>query len=273
MGTRGGLASNRTVPDGGVSSTGPVQNATSILVADGQLLFAESLADALSRRPGFRIVPDRPTRGHDALEAVRRHQPEVVLYDFWLLGVDGPAATRLIHEWAPGTKVLLLSWFHGPSQVHGAVEAGATGFLPKSLSLLQVEHAIRRAVAGDDLVYSEELMGLVDAIEGRAVVSEERWARFSSLTPREVDVLRKLAEGWTGKELARELSIKLGTLKNHIHNILAKTGARSQLEAVTLARHEGLVKDSVPRGPLAKGPGFTALPKSPKRPTPPKKDG
>lgn len=240
-------------------------SSSSILVADGQRLFAESLAEALSRRPGFAIVPDHPIRGHEALEAVRHHRPDVVLYDFWLLDVDGPAATRLIHEWAPTTKVLLLSWYHGPSQVHRAVEAGATGFLPKSLSLSQVEYAIRRAVAGEDLVYSDELIGLVDAIEGRAVASEERWSRFSSLTPRELDVLRKLAEGWTGKELARQLSIKIGTLKNHIHSILDKTGARSQLEAVTLARHEGLIKDSIPRSPLAKGPEFVPLPKTPSR--------
>lgn len=225
-----------------------------VLVADGQRLFAESLSLALEREPDLRVLQEHPTRGEDAFEAVRMYQPDVILVDYWIPGINGPATARSVRAWSPGPKVIILSWFHGPSQVQEAIEAGVNGFLPKSVGVAEVTAAIRRAHAGEDLVYAAELARMVERIQARAQHSEERMERMMKLTPREVEILRLLASGSLTKRIAVELGLSVGTIKNHIHNILKKTGARNQLEAVAMAQAEGLIAEL--RAPGTSGAGF-----------------
>lgn len=221
----------------------------SVLVADGERLFAEALGDALRDQPDFAVVDEHPGLGEQAVAAVLHHRPDVVLFDYWMLGMDGPQATHAILAWAPGTRVLLLSWVHGPEQVQKGLNAGAVGFLPKSLPLEKVVEAVRRAGAGERLVFGEELAQLVDVIEQRHQEAVHRADGLMTLTRRETEVLKLLAEGRHTKALARELGITVGTLKNHIHRILTKTGARTQLEAIRLARYEQLIPEVGPPRP------------------------
>lgn len=221
----------------------------SVLVGDGQLLLAEALASALRQFPDFKVFPEHHTTGRETVEAVVRLRPDVVLLDYWMPGMDGPAATRAIHAWAPATKVLMLSWFHGPRQVQEALAAGAVGFLPKSLTLQQVVLSIHRAIAGDPLVYADRLADMVDVISDRYEEALERWQRLMKLTPREVEILQVLCQGRPAKQAAKELRITVGTLKNHVHNILQKTGAATQLQAINMARHEGLIREMGPPTP------------------------
>ncbi|HUP70378.1 MAG TPA: response regulator transcription factor [Acidimicrobiales bacterium] len=235
-----------------------------VLVADGQRLFAESLGSALAHHGGFYVIGEHPTNGGGAVEAVMRHRPDVVLLDYWIPGMDGPAAAHAIASWSPGPKVLILSWFHGQIQVQKALAVGVAGFLPKSLSLAQVAAAIGRAHAGEPLVFAEQLSNLVADIDQRYDDALRRGELLRLLTSREVEILQVLATGRPGREVAAELSIALGTLKNHVHKILAKTGARTQLEVINMARHEGLIRDVgppiTPSAPRRAMPQFAVVP-------------
>ncbi|HUP70595.1 MAG TPA: response regulator transcription factor [Acidimicrobiales bacterium] len=217
-----------------------------VLVADSQRLFAEGVAVSLSREPTLDVLHEFHVTGLEALAAISRLRPQVVFYDYWMVGVNGPAATRAIHVSAPQTKVILLSWFHGQRHVQEALEAGAVGFLPKSVRVDQVVEAAHRAAAGDPLIYGDELLRMVESIETRADEDDARWSVLSTLTVRQLEILQLLALGPPTKQMARELNITVGTLKNHISGMLIKTGARSQLELVNMARNAGLVRDVAP---------------------------
>lgn len=214
---------------------------TTVLVADSQVLFADALATSLRQHDQLTILDDLPCTGTDVLQAVTEHRPDVVLLDYWLAELSGPDGPAWILTRAPDTKVLHLSWFHGPREVRASLDAGAVGFLPKSLRVAKVTEAIQRAVAGEDPVFEQELSRLVGTILTRDQHIQNTASRFAMLTSRELAVLRYLAAGLTLNEIAKRLGIKEATARTHVHRILTKIQAHSQLEAVALARDQGLV--------------------------------
>lgn len=217
-----------------------------VFVADSQLLFAESLATSLSRFPDLRVFYLRPTNlpttGLEAAEAIARAKPDVALLDYWTAEMEGPAVTRTIANWAPEVKVLLLSWFHGRDQSKFALEAGAVGFLPKSVEVADIADAVRRAHAGEALVFGPQLASHLDRIAEKGSQHQELWERINGLTPKEIDVLRILSTGRSIIDAAKALQITQGTLRRHIENILSKTGAGSRHEAVAMARTAGIIQ-------------------------------
>ena len=216
-----------------------------VLVADAQRLFAESLATGLAQYPDFHVQFVRPktllTTGLDAAHAAVRVKPDVALVDFWMAEMAGPALTRMILAWVPGIKVLVTSWFHGPRDIQAALNAGARGFLPKSLDLDEVAEAVRRANRGDKLAYEQQARDLSEAIEERELEAKKVWERIGRLTPREVDVIRMLATGRSAREVAKTLGIALGTLRIHVNRIINKLEAESRVQAVAVARNAGLI--------------------------------
>ena len=225
-----------------------------LLVADSQRLFAESLAIAL-RMSSFEVVDEHPTSGFEAGELVVRQQPDVALIDHWMTDMNGPAITRTIRSWAPRTKVILLSWFHNASQIEDAILAGVDGYLPKSLRFTQLVEAIHRTWNGESPVYAQELHRLVGDITQRGTQAEVAGRQMFSLTPREVQILHLLNQGLAAKQVAQQLTITVGTVKNHIHKILAKTETSTQAEAIAMARRARLVRDDqLPPHPPHQGP-------------------
>jgi len=235
-----------------------------VVVADAQRLFVESMSRALQEHPDLNVSQGRSTTGREAVKEVTRFKPDVALLDFWITGLRGPAATRAILKVLPAVKVFFLSeFFIGPGQIKEAHAAGAIGFLRKDLALETVVAAVRdanRCSPGD-------IDGLLPAQEAWPTVpgsgpdrpteaqrphpglagddrSEDRSRRLTTLTNREIEVLQLLRQGLATKQLARELSITVGTLKNHIHNIIVKTGASTQLEAVNIAEEGGYISDT-----------------------------
>lgn len=214
---------------------------TCVLIADAQFLVADALGTALEARAGLTVLEDRPREGIETLRAVTTHWPDIVLLDFWLPDMPGPAVIRELLARAPETKVLTLSWFHGPKQVQEALQAGAVGFLPKSLSVDRVAEGIARALQGEDPVFAEKLAEMVDTIAARAAYLQSASSRFASLTVRELEILRLLGAGLSSTAIARRLYISHATVRTHVTRILSKVDAGSQLEAVAMAREEGLV--------------------------------
>jgi len=212
-----------------------------VLVADSQLLFAQSLGEALSRR-GFSVPDEHPVTGPRALEAIATHSPDIVLLDYWMAEIEGPAVTALSVERNSGVKIILLSWFHGDREIERALSCGAVGFLPKSVPIDDVVEAVRWAYAGQSPVFPDELHELVDKLKARGDGTRDAWRRLGTLTPRELEILQLLALGRPIAEAADGLSISARTLRTHINNILVKTETHSQMEALSLARTHGLIQ-------------------------------
>lgn len=213
-----------------------IDAAIRVLVADAQPLFAEALGEALSRWADLTAIEDHPDDPARVIAAVEEHDPDVVVLDFWL---DGDTLAGSIRARAPRCKVVFLSDLAGVPQIQKALHAGAASFLPKGVRVDDVAEAIRRAHAGEPLVFGDELAGLFDRLQRLDHQAADRVLWLGRLTPRERDVLGLLAHGHPVEEVARHLSIGIGTARGHVHRILTKTGARSTVEAVAIARHYG----------------------------------
>ncbi|MGH2704468.1 MAG: response regulator [Actinomycetota bacterium] len=213
-----------------------------VLIADSNLLLADALAQALDWWPDLEVMEEHPASGEDAVQAVTARRPDVALLDYWMVGMDGPPAVRLIREQISGQRVLLLSWFHTSREVAEAFEAGAVGFLPRSMVVDQVADAVRRAHAGESPVYPAEVGGLVEHAATLHRERDEVAERLATLSSREREILTLLAGCRTVAQAAESLGISRGTIRNHIHNILQKTGATSHSQAVAWARYWGLIR-------------------------------
>lgn len=202
-----------------------------VAVADAQRLFAEALAASLQAEDDLEVSEAPSTTGRQLLREVARRKPEVALIDFWVRDMAGPAAARAIAKASPATRVLFLTEFAiGPRQLAQARAGAALAFLRKDLPLAEVVAAVRAAAATP-----------TPPIRPADAAAGERADLLMTLSVREIEVLQMLRQGFSPREAAAELSISPGTVKNHIHNILVKTKAGSQLEAVLLAEAEGFI--------------------------------
>ncbi|MHB1535563.1 MAG: response regulator [Acidimicrobiales bacterium] len=218
---------------------GPIR----VLVADPQYLMADALARSLALDHSLTVYDEHPTAGIDAVEAVVNRKPDVAVLDYWLPGTHGPTAVSAIREWVPNQRILLLSAVSGPDQIHASLEAGAVGFLPKSVPVPLLVEAIQRAHAGEKPVFRDRLERMVAELSRRCLEQDVRINRLLTLTPRELAVLTELSRGLSVRQIASAMSIRPGTVHGHVHSILRKTGTSSQLEAVAMARKEGLLQN------------------------------
>lgn len=202
-----------------------------LLIADAQRLLADALAVSLEYTGGFEVSHRHPVRGGDVIEAATELQPDVALIDYWLDGLTGPEVIRGVLDRSPGTRIISLSGFHGPAQINESLEAGAVGFLPKGLEVDAIRKAVVRAHMGEQPI--------LDASATRS----ETWGPASelALSPRELEVLRLVAAGRDVREIAARLNISQATVRTHIQRSLEKTGSRSRMAAVAVARLHGLV--------------------------------
>ncbi|MGH2704469.1 MAG: response regulator [Actinomycetota bacterium] len=215
--------------------------ATRVLVADAQLLTADSLARALSWQADLEVLDERPTNGVGAIAAAERRIPDVALVDNRFPDIDAPSLAARIRDRVPGCKLIFLSWYHGKGDVQQALASGASGFLPKTLSVGQVAEAVRRAHAGNGTVYEGELGELTRRLGVRAWRMAQIAQNLARLTPREREVLTLFGYCGDMREIAERLRVSPKTVKNHLHSIRQKTGARSYHEAVAWGRYAGLI--------------------------------
>lgn len=217
-------------------------SATSVLLADAQFLFAQALGKVLAAEHGLKVLSDHPNRGGETVRLAERHRPDVILVDYWLPDMDGLTVIQQLRARVPRSKVFVLSWYHGPPDVKGSLDAGAVGFLPKGVSTDRVAEGIARARNGENPVFLQELIGMVDNIVARNQVVEDLEERFATLTTRELEVLQALSQGHTAHDVAKLLFVSYATVRTHINRILTKTNTASQLEVVVLARERGIVR-------------------------------
>jgi len=223
-----------------------------VLIADGQLMFSEALALTLAEYSDLSILEEHPTTAVEAVEVVQAVRPDVVILDLWIPAVGGVGATKAITSRSAHTKVLVTSFEHSPARIREVLEAGGAGYLPKSLSAAKVAEGVRRAQQGEWPVFADELEDLLKRLEERKMASDEAARRLVSVTPRQIEVLGLLALGLPKEEIARRLGISPGTVSGHIHKILARTGASTHAEAISMARSAQLIGPS----PATPGSGF-----------------
>ena len=211
-----------------------------VVVADDQALVRTGFRMILTA-DGIDVVAEATT-GTEAVDAVRRTCPEVVLMDIRMPELDGLEATRRILAGdRPEPRVLMLTTFDLDEYVYAALQAGASGFLLKDVTPEQLTAAVRLVRSGDALLAPTITRRLVERFarrdEGVAAVHRN----LAALTPREREVLRLLARGASNAELAGQLHLSEATVKTHVARILGKLHLRDRVQAVVVAYETGLV--------------------------------
>jgi DNA-binding NarL/FixJ family response regulator len=212
-----------------------------VLVADDQELIRTGLSMILGAQPGIEVV-GQAVDGLEAVALARRLRPDVCLFDIRMPGLDGIAATRELAgpDVAEPLAVVVITTFDLDEYVHGALKAGARGFLLKDAGPELLVQAIHAAAEGDALIAPRITARLL------AAFSDTRLGRppvqpVEPLTSREEEVLITVARGRTNSEIAAELHISLSTVKTHLAAVMAKLGARNRVEIVMWAYETGRV--------------------------------
>jgi len=212
-----------------------------VLLVDDQRLMREGLHILLELEPGLEIVGEADN-GEAALSAYEKLQPDVVLMDVRMPGMDGVEATWRLRERWPKARVVILTTFDDDEYVFEGLRAGALGYLLKDVSGQDLAHAVRTVAAGGALI--EPSVAAKVVAEFARVAPPARNAGTALVEPlseREVAILRLLAGGLTNRQIADRLSLAEGTVKNYVTNVLGKLGARDRTQAAIRARELGLI--------------------------------
>jgi DNA-binding NarL/FixJ family response regulator len=214
-----------------------------LVIADDQALVRAGFAKLLESEPSVQVV-GQAADGRAAIEAVRLHQPDVVLMDIRMPDLDGLEATRRLSESGAAARVLVLTTFDLDEYVYDALRAGASGFLLKDPPPDELIAAIHVVARGDALIAPSVTRRLIAEFAKRP--SPAAAAGLDELTAREREVLRLLARGLTNAEIAAQLILGESTVKTHVGNVLLKLGLRDRVQAVVLAYECGLVTPGAP---------------------------
>jgi len=226
--------------------TADPQQAPRVVIADDQALV----------RGGFRLILNsagipvvaEAADGKEAIAAVLKHRPDVVLMDIRMPVMDGLEATRRILESRPGqdVRVIMLTTFDLDQYVYAALAAGASGFLLKAVSPEHLVAAVLLVRTGDALLAPSITRRLVERFAPRPGGPALPGRDLSVLTPREHEVLGLIAQGMSNAELASALTLSEATVKTHVARILAKLDLRDRVQAVVLAYQTGLISPAHP---------------------------
>ncbi len=208
-----------------------------VLLVDDHAVFRQGICALLARRKGIEVV-GQAADGKEAIEQVAALKPDVVLMDIAMPGMNGLEATKEIHQSFPETRILVLTQYESREYVFSVLRSGAAGYIPKLTRIEELVDAIRAVHAKGAFIQEDVLHAVVDNIAPPAVVEAEP---APALTEREKEVVRLIAEGLTGREIAERLCISAKTVVTHRQNIMEKIGAHNTAELIRYAIREGIV--------------------------------
>ncbi len=203
-----------------------------VLIAQGCKVVRLDLRTLIGRHPDFSVV-GQVTTFRDAVRETLLHRPHVVVMDTRLLGGSGIDACQQIVQQAPGTKVIMLT-AHGEDELlFDAIAAGACGCVPKQIDSEELIRALETVAGGESLLDPAFTQRVFERV--RQGAHKERGDAFDELTDQEMRVLRQVARGKTNREIAGELYLAEGTVRNYVSSILSKLGLSNRTEAATYA--------------------------------------
>jgi DNA-binding NarL/FixJ family response regulator len=213
----------------------------SVLIVDDQKLMRNGLSTLLELEGDMKVVAEAGD-GQAGIEAFEKHQPDVVLMDIRMPGIDGVEATRRIMDQWPEARVIILTTFDDDAYIFEGLRAGAQGYLLKDISGEELAMAIRKVAAGG---------ALIEPSVARKVIAE--FARLEpakrnvndglviALSEREIEILKLLAQGLNNKQIAHNLHLAGGTVKNYVSSILSKLGVYDRTQAALRGKELGLL--------------------------------
>lgn len=207
-----------------------------VLLADDQELILESLHIVLSMEPDLEIV-GLAKNGKEAVEGCEQLMPDMVLMDVNMPVMDGVAATALIKERMPATKIIMLTSYKEVEYVLAALSHGAEGYLLKAIHPKDLAAGIRVVQAGGTLISQEMASKMIKNMNSTTPAKQNEFG----LTAREIEVLHKLAAGLRNQEIAEALFLSEGTVKNYISSIYSKLNVKGRREAARKARDSGMM--------------------------------
>ncbi|MFI6013771.1 response regulator [Streptomyces sp. NPDC051243] len=212
-----------------------------VLVVDDQRLIRDGIAALLSIRPGITVV-GTAADGREAVAKAVELRPDVVLMDVRMPELDGVEAVAVLRDRAPECRVVMLTTFDDEEYVVQALRAGAGGYLLKDLPAEELAHSVRLAHAGVTQLDSSVAGRLAATLPSPAPAPAAPGpSAADALSPREIDILRLVARGRTNREIATQLYLSEGTVKNHVSRILSRLKLRDRTQAALRARDLGLL--------------------------------
>jgi DNA-binding NarL/FixJ family response regulator len=228
----------------------------SVLIVDDQDLIREGLRMLLEAEPDLAVAGEAGTGG-EALAQARLLDPDVILMDVRMPGMNGiEATTRLVHAGARA-RILMLTTFNLDEYVYHALKAGASGFLLKDASRGQLTGAVRAAAAGETLLAPAITRRLIEDFCSGPAPGRPAPGAAGSLSERELGVVRLVAQGLSNAEIAANLYLSEATVKSHVARILAKLGLRDRVQVAVYSYEQGIVRPGRGTAPPGRTGGKT----------------
>ncbi len=224
-----------------VTSPEPSARRVQVLIVQDHPLLASAISRVLEAQPDL-AVSGVSSSGADAVQSAADKRPDVVLMDFRLPDVTGPAAARMIKSAHADAAIVFHSADESETALLDAIDAGATAYLTKDATADQIIEAVRRASTGEVLIPAELFARAIARQRGVVTKKRERDQLLAEFTPRELDILHLLAEGLDTMAMSQRLAIAPHTVEWHVRHVIEKLQVHSKLQAVIAAAHKGLIE-------------------------------
>jgi two-component system response regulator NreC len=211
-----------------------------VLLADDHTLFRQGIKTLISAEPDMEVIAEAPNGGV-ALEMAKENRPDLVLMDIGMPGLSSFEAARQIKKDRPETKILFLTMYDDEDYLVEGMEVGASGYVLKDSPAQQLVAAMRDVIRGGSYLSPRMLSQLVDDFRSR-IKSANRLPRFATLTAREREVLKMLAEGNSVKEIACDLNLSVKTVEAHKFNLMRKLDIHNKAQLVQYAIQKKIIK-------------------------------
>ncbi len=210
----------------------------SLIVVDDHELVREGICNFLESKEDLNVLA-QASSGEEAISLVKLHQPDIVLMDLRMEGIDGVEATKRIKEDNPKIKVIILSSYHEDEYIFPALRAGANSFILKDIGPQELVDAIYTTYKGDTVLNPQIATRILRDSYGPKNLETNP---FVELTKRELEILKLIAQGKNNSLISDELQIAKGTVKGHVTNILSKLNLNDRTQAAVYAWQEGIVR-------------------------------
>jgi DNA-binding NarL/FixJ family response regulator len=207
-----------------------------VLIVDDHPVTRDGLKTAFGLGDEIDVVGEAGS-GEEAIKLAQDLSPDVIFMDVRMPGMNGIQATRIIRERRPDTKVILFTIDESRASVAEAIQAGVSGYLLKDAGVSELVNAAKQAMAGKAVIHPTLTQAFIEEVQ-----LVDRKPSEAPLSPREIEILQKVAYGATTKEVADQLGISFHTVKTHLERIFEKLGANDRAQAVAIAIRQGMVE-------------------------------